>query len=330
VSQVDVLMPFHRDDVFLQKAIRSVLDSRELSFTLYLIDDRAQPKLKLADLVEDPRVRYVSTGGRQGYGAAIGMGISLSESPYVALMNSDDLVHPFRFSRQLSSLKEADVCITKMQKFSSKFRMLPSISGEFATSTYSHAFLYFGSYGADATWMATHSWMKKNWSIDSTAALDWRIALRAFPNTRIQFLPEVLYFYRSHPLQTSKFEISDRDFFLIYQSWRENQSESLKRWSSPSVFQIFAAPWRRDKLATRPKLVPWIEALLEELEGQPHEVTNQVKGLIARRLKLAAIQGFLHSIQDFKSLAKFWPFDSTSLYKDVCKSRLQIGPKICN
>jgi glycosyltransferase involved in cell wall biosynthesis len=242
---LDVLMPFHREDNLLIEAIDSLADSSFKPFRLILIDDREISQQILSFTIEN-KLRnlnyiYLKTEGKRGYGRALSIGTDAITAPNVCLFNSDDLVHPERFSRQLSALEGCDVVFSKIVKFGSRGEMPPLMLP--LGNHYHPLFLLFGSYGADASWMMTTQWWRSNAFFDVEDALDWRIALTTFKTAKWKYLPEQLYFYREHDLQITKTKRTDRDLLPLYDLWINFGRDFEVSPLSKSNFISLAAPY---------------------------------------------------------------------------------------
>ena len=116
-SSVDVLLPFHKANEHFYSALKSLELSSYKNFNVILIDDCIQDcRSSIMKKLENYELRflYVRTKGNAGYGLALKLGTSKINSKYVALMNSDDLIHPERFVKQIEAIKSRDLCFTKI------------------------------------------------------------------------------------------------------------------------------------------------------------------------------------------------------------------------
>ena len=220
MDTVDVLFPFHKIDTFLLNAISSLRESTRVQVRTIVIDDRpiGAPQIDY-EIFSQLNFDVVRTEGLTGYGNALRLGSALVRSEYVALMNSDDLISPIRFFRQIESLSASALSMTGIENISSSGRPLRPMTGGLGTSEYDPLFLALGSYGANATWCAKSSWWIRNAFFDSYSALDWRIALKTFRNTDISFIPENLYFYRKHPGQVTRNSGAMKDIDILESTW---------------------------------------------------------------------------------------------------------------
>jgi glycosyltransferase involved in cell wall biosynthesis len=241
MKSIDVLMPFHRYDNFLLDAISSVEDSQNVHIHLILIDDRALID-QFPVFVSSIDYTYCSTSGNQGYGVALELGSRFIKTNHVALMNSDDLVTPDRFSSQIQDLEKNDLSITNIQKFSVNSRNIDSVLGNFNLKTFNPIFLIFGAYGANASLAARTEWWKQNFFFDSMSALDWRIALRNYSSSKIGYLPKTHYFYRVHAGQVTKNDSALTDDEEIFLEWNQFLSSYGIPGANISAFYFLGLP----------------------------------------------------------------------------------------
>jgi glycosyltransferase involved in cell wall biosynthesis len=250
-SSVDVLLPFHKANEHFYSALKSLELSSYKNFNVILIDDCIQDcRSSIMKKLENYELRflYVRTKGNAGYGLALKLGTSKINSKYVALMNSDDLIHPERFVKQIEAIKSRDLCFTKMSRINQFNQNLPFLFGSILSSDYDPIFLLLGSYGANATWLMTAEWWDKNCFFDSELGLDWRIAMKSFLHTDFIYLNEPLYYYRKHSLQSSRTERNYRNYDAIFRSWIALATELKLDGMNRDIFDQFVIP---DKLDAR-------------------------------------------------------------------------------
>ena len=248
---IDVLLPFHKADEHFYSALKSLELSSYKNLNVILINDCIQEcQSSIMKKLENYKLRflYARTKGNIGYGLALKLGTSKINSKYVALLNSDDLIHPERFVKQIEAIKAKDLCFTKMSRINQFNQNLPFLFGSMRSSDYDPIFLLLGSYGANATWLMTAEWWDKNCFFDSELGLDWRIAMKSFLHTDFVYLNEPLYFYRKHSLQSSRTERNYRNYDAIFQSWIALAIKLKLDGLNRDIFDQFVIP---DKLDAR-------------------------------------------------------------------------------
>jgi len=198
---IDVILPFHRSDIFLKLALNSVNQSVGVRANLILIDDRSEYQ----ELSFDTTVR---TGGL-GYAAAINAARPFLRSKFCALMNSDDLVHPQRFIKQVAALQKSgkSISVTRMRKFKNSNCPIFMLGGNPRFDKFNKEAQLITSFYSNASWlMSTDFWTSIGDIEDFGNGSDWAWGVKLFDKTVPFIHPEVLYFYRSHKNQTTQNE----------------------------------------------------------------------------------------------------------------------------
>lgn len=196
---IDVILPFHRSDLFLKRAINSIKQSVGVRTNLILIDDRVEYE----ELSFDSTVR---TGG-VGYASAINASLPFLRSDFCALMNSDDLVHPERFIKQASALQKfgKNVSVTRMRKFNNLGFPKFMLGGNPRFHKFKREAQLITSFYSNASWfMRTDYWISVGKIEDFGNGSDWAWGVKLFYETDPFVHPEVLYFYRSHKNQSTR------------------------------------------------------------------------------------------------------------------------------
>jgi hypothetical protein len=168
-----------------------------------------------------------------------------------------------------------------------------SLMGDFKGSNYYTELLLLGAYGANATWAMHTDWWKKNSFFDSDHALDWRIALRAFPNSTISLINHPYYFYTRHKKQTTANlrEKSSQDFEPLFLAWQSFAENTLGTHSDFNSFQVFAAPWLKNLNAIDVNsLYTFVTALMDYLTKYDPAASETFLPLIHRRLIFSALR----------------------------------------
>ena len=294
--KIDVLMPFHRIDDYFMEAIQSVLASTGVVVNLILLDNRKgdRPELKLdafSNKLGDTghTIQKISVSHPLTYSNALNTGLRNCRNKYVALMNSDDLIHPTRLYLQSKSLIESnnDISICTLQKFSEKRNIL-SVLGILNLKYYSWPYLLLGSYGADASLMFQKSWSDSgNKRFPESQHSDWLFALHHYPSAQIVAIEQPLYRYRIHPNQiTNSPELHKIETLLSEMLFKRFKSLGIQI-DDPEVLEALAAPFLRVKLRSKKiyELQLTCDAFLRVFENQIQR--SHVRQVLARRLLLA-------------------------------------------
>ena len=112
-ARISVLMPVYNAGGYLPEAIESILKQTYTDFILYVLNDGSTDG-SLDTLNEyakdDSRVRVVSHENR-GLIATLNEGIALTDTEFVARMDSDDVAVPERFALQVAYLDAHPECV---------------------------------------------------------------------------------------------------------------------------------------------------------------------------------------------------------------------------
>lgn len=286
MPKLDVLLPFHRNDEYFTQAIKCFNESDFKDLNLILIDDRDgdTSEIKYLDSLLT-KFSLIKTSGGVGYGEALRLGSKSITSPFVALMNSDDLFSPERFGVQLESIGSSDLSICRMKRINAAGRTSQSLIKDLSTQHFDPIYLLFGAYGANATWLSTSEWWQNEVFFDSHSALDWRIALKTFNATKIRYISEDLYSYRRHKRQVTGAQNSFLDEDLVYSEWNEFSLLNFGASFSPSLFRTMATPWLSSSTIDWSEVKYFMETVKKSNYSQ--QIRDQLLELIARRLLLA-------------------------------------------
>lgn len=286
---LDVILPFHKFDLYFEQALDSLFNSRGVSLKAILIDDRVDKSKKIHNLLQKYKnYEIVETDGGIGYGKALSLGSKISKSEVLALFNSDDLMHPDRLRKQIEALEKNSINFTKITRIDHRNNARKSLAGELSSQKYSAFFLLLGSYGANASWCMTREWWEKNSFFDSADCLDWRIALKTFDRSLVGYLPEPLYFYRQHPNQsTANNSLSPAEMQVVYQEWLSFMERLNLGLYSYDTFSILAMPWNNRNSVNNQEIFKAREALLGYAKNIESPGFRDAKFLIDRRMIFA-------------------------------------------
>jgi len=286
---LDVLLPFHRNDRYLAEAVDSLCNSSFQKFRVIAIDDRVDQSRDVTYLFKKlGKFDLLRTTGGRGYGRALELGTTAVEASYLALFNSDDVNHRLRFEKQVVSLENSDISITSFKRITSRGKSSSSYAGSISSTAYSPLFLLLGSYGANATWCMRKEWWLKNAFFDESENLDWRIALSSFRNSTISFINEPLYYYRKHSSQiTATKNINPERMNVVFEKWRSfAEIYGLPR-NTRAIFDAFATPWMAGESLTPEEINIWASAVKGASLNFDSEIQSDLMSLIQRRYLFA-------------------------------------------
>lgn len=105
---VDVIVRAHKDAPYLEKALESILFQKDCSCILiHVVLDKPDPKVEIAlkNYIQDNKitVSYLENGN---LATSMNIGLSLSNSKYVAVLDGDDEMLPTRLSKQIEFMEK--------------------------------------------------------------------------------------------------------------------------------------------------------------------------------------------------------------------------------
>lgn len=115
---VTVIVPSFQHGTYIEATLRSVLGQRHTNFKLLVVDDRSEDDtVERARSIQDPRLEVRVNERNLGLGNSVLAALQSVDTPYVALLNSDDLFHPDRLGRccrVLDEHQDVNLVTTKM------------------------------------------------------------------------------------------------------------------------------------------------------------------------------------------------------------------------
>lgn len=101
---VSVIMPAYNAERFIEEAIQSVMEQTFTNWELLVLDDCSKDSTcaiveRLAD--QDKRIRLIHNEKNMGVAYTRNRGFDLCRGSYVALLDSDDVWHPDKLTRQV-------------------------------------------------------------------------------------------------------------------------------------------------------------------------------------------------------------------------------------
>ena len=111
---VSLIMPVRNSGIFLEDAIKPILNQSFKNFEFIIIyDDSSDNTLSIVQNFQkqDDRIKLIY-GDNDGISGALNKGIEKSKGKYIARMDSDDISLPNRFDRQINHMTNLglDIC----------------------------------------------------------------------------------------------------------------------------------------------------------------------------------------------------------------------------
>lgn len=108
MPELTVSMPTYNTGKYIEEAIESVLRQDDIDFELIVVNDGSQDNTKeVVQSFEDPRIRLIENKATMGVAYCHNLVIEQSSSPFIAHVDSDDLVLPGGLRKMVSTLESA-------------------------------------------------------------------------------------------------------------------------------------------------------------------------------------------------------------------------------
>jgi glycosyltransferase involved in cell wall biosynthesis len=118
---VDVIIPCHNRAYLTEITLRNVLLAEDVDLRVYAVNDGSSDEtLDMLATFEDARLHVHHFQKPRGASAARNYGFSQGSAKYVCFLDSDDLLHPQKLSRQVNLLDqqtERDLAVCQMGHF---------------------------------------------------------------------------------------------------------------------------------------------------------------------------------------------------------------------
>jgi glycosyltransferase involved in cell wall biosynthesis len=106
MPEVSVLMPVHNAGLFVEEAVRSVLQQTFADFELMVMDDGCtDDTLVRISRFKDPRIRVIRNEKNIGIAKTLNNALDLIRTEWIARMDADDICEPDRIETQLAFMR---------------------------------------------------------------------------------------------------------------------------------------------------------------------------------------------------------------------------------
>jgi GT2 family glycosyltransferase/glycosyltransferase involved in cell wall biosynthesis len=217
---VSVIMANYNGAAFLETAIRSVLTQTLRDLELIVVDD-ASTDDSLAMVLElqrhDARIRVSRTDLNTGPGVARNRGLDLARGYWIAIVDSDDILHPRRFEWMVAAAERdnADIAADDLLLFDETGEQAPSALLALEEARWIDTARYVRSNALFST-RSAYGYLKPIFRVATTFAkgLRYNSGLRVaedydlvtrmmLSGARLRIYPRLTYFYRGHAASLS-------------------------------------------------------------------------------------------------------------------------------
>ena len=205
---VTIGMPIRNCEATLAQTIRSLQLQTFRDWNLIMIDDGSTDRtVEVAGRFSDERITILVDGMHRGLPARLNQIISLTNSPYFARMDADDIAYPQRLERQIQYLEkhpEIDLIGCSMVVFGHEGRILGK-----RTVPNNHAdickFPHSGIYIGHPTFVGKLGWFRRfQYRESAIRCEDQDLLLRSYRFSQFGNIPEILLGYREETINLRK------------------------------------------------------------------------------------------------------------------------------
>ncbi|MCK5944478.1 MAG: glycosyltransferase [Planctomycetes bacterium] len=243
-AQVTVLIPSYKHERFIADTIHSVLRQTTGAFRLLVVDDRSPDgTVDAARAIEDPRLEVRVNERNLGLGNSVVEALRRIDTPFVALLNSDDLFHPERLQRCLEVLDadpQAQIVTTSLHLIDDRNGELTpdnvsmaldglqvfnwvhwyedaNVTGELSPDALFKELLQRNFLATSSNLTARTDWLRSKAEAFQNLkyCLDWQIFLDAALEGSLRHLDQPLVGYRLHASNTVWFDDGGRWAFYL-------------------------------------------------------------------------------------------------------------------
>ena len=331
-AAVTVLIPSFKHEQYIEDTIRSALGQSRDDVVVMVVDDQSPDgTVERARAIEDPRLDVWVNEHNVGLGRSILGALDSIETPYVAILNSDDLYHPDRIARCLEVLEadqDATLVATGMDfADAAGHRLTAESSCALDVGKNAHEWLAWyrrvtqGLQEA-GDWTATSSLLRHNHLATSSNivtrtdflrahaaeiqplnyCVDWLLFLSASVSGGLRFIADPLLAYRFHESNTVWFERGGRTQYILEVNWVSVSAlrrvvAKLRENEGPTAARAELAELLDNHVSQHGESHGLASLFTEILGGLPpgdelmEDIDQFVQGLMDRRTPAAELEG---------------------------------------
>jgi glycosyltransferase involved in cell wall biosynthesis len=293
--EVDVLIPFHRNDELVRAAVQSAHLSSNVALRIIAVNDTHE-EITARDLGLKELDLLIRTTSR-GYLNAMRTAVENSTAEFVCFLDSDDLISKNKIYDQINHLIAHNFdfisCDMATIDVNGSVRRPREIFGKVPLSIDPRALWLIGSHGADSTLMCRGPLLRSTWDSHSKFAAhfaDYGWALSLSDSVVLGHLPVAHYFYRSHPNQISRDASLGQSWAEIHKLWVENFfkcfpgiERQFEISENIAISLAFPAALKRLRRGERKVLKIMISSILFEISKQEGNDQRSWKRTLYRR-----------------------------------------------
>lgn len=204
--KVTIIIPSYNRERFIRKTVDSALSQTYSNIEVVAIDDGSTDSTR--NILESyaQRIRILEHEGRsnKGQSASINLGLQITDSDYVGILDSDDVLFPNKIERQvnfLESNKDVDVVYSNAEIIDENDKVLwPALGFDHYENGNPENILLACPMGCPSAFLAKRSAYIRVGNFDESlrSAQDHDMAIRLAEATKLAYLNEVLWYKREH------------------------------------------------------------------------------------------------------------------------------------
>lgn len=254
-------LPIYNASAFVGTAIASIISQTMSNWRLIIVDDGSSDhSVDIARSFHDDRITVLVDNQNRGLGARLNQISQMADTPFVARMDADDVMHPQRLERQaayLTAHPEVDVvgsAVIAIDTADNPYGYRTSRPAQTAAqAAASGSFIH-------PTILGRREWFERfPYDEDVIRAEDYELWIRSAPHSRFEVLDEALLLYRERGLPyLRKYLRSSAGTRQVLRSYRSQPGMGIPtaRLVTQShvkdvLYRIYSLLGREDELLTR-------------------------------------------------------------------------------
>lgn len=245
---VSVLVPVYNAEAYIENAIKSILYQTYRNIELIIINDGSTDETvkKINSLIiHDSRIKLFDNTINLGLIDTLNFGLEQCNGDFIARMDADDLISPNRINKQIEYLiQNPSICAVsswmeefdesgnnKIIKYRNDINEIKSVS------------IFYSPVSHAASMFRASILKELGYRKEYTFAEDYDMWIRYLQIYKVGVIPEVLYYYRSHPTQSikpgneSKKELSYLNIIeSIHSYFKIHSTDELRRFHLKYLF----------------------------------------------------------------------------------------------
>lgn len=246
MPRVSIIIPSYNSLKYLPETLQSVLEQDFSDFEVIVVNDGSTDGTEawFNANIEDPRLKLI-TQPNQGPSAARNTGIAVAQGEYIAFLDSDDLWHPSKLSKQIEVLDSNPECALvyswlanidpqgnptgKVRSYFNQGMVWPELV--------MHNFIGCGSNAM----VRSRCFLELGLFDPATTGIeDWDMWLRIADRYPFRVIQEALVYYRQHPASLSNnWTVLEKSFQKVLDKTFSSTDSQKSRYRSMSYAMAY-------------------------------------------------------------------------------------------